>query len=332
MKRMILLLLTALLLCGCVQKQEETLPSFSLPEETAVTETTLPAETDIALPEAAFSFGELEYLEFHFNSGAGGWGTVLVIYPDGSFAGTFQDSNMGIREPEYPNGSVDLSNFTGQFSTPQWVNPYTCLLKIEQLQYEITPGTVEIREGIRYSYGTAYGLTETEELLLYLPGAPLAELPEDYLPWAFLYGYEGSELPHYGLYNPGHESGFYSLNILDNIRASVQTAEEAVASADEQLDEFSTQADMNYAAQQKYLVWDDTLNQLWRDLKTILDKDTMAALTAEELQWIEEKEKAARDAAGEYEGGSLYPTVYYSTLVDLTKQRVYELLELLPET
>lgn len=322
MKRiLLLLLLAALVLSGC-DDQEPTVPSFSDPAEITVPVTTV--------PEEAFAFSELEYLEFHFNSGAGGWGTILLIHPDGSFSGNFQDFNMGIIDPEYPNGSASFSNFSGQFDQPVWVDEHTCTLKITDLRYEQEPGTSEIQEGVLCYYDTAYGLTETEELLLYLPGTPLAELPEEYLSWANLYGYEGTELPHYGIYNPGLKSGFYSINILDTIRGIARTAEEGSAEVDLWLEESYTQADMNYAAQQKYLIWDEALNQLWQGLKGLLSEEEMRRLTNEELQWIEEKEQAALDAAAEYEGGSMYPMVYSATLADLTKQRVYELLEYLP--
>ena len=324
MKRMILLLLLAVLLCGCAEQQEETLPSFSAPAET-----TLPAVTEATASLPAFSFGALKYTEFHFNSGAGAWGTVLVINPDGSFFGTFHDSNMGIREAEYPNGSVDLSNFTGQLGQPQWVNEYTCSLKIESIQYEVAPGTVEIRDGIRYSYGTAYGLVGTEELLLYLPGAPISELPASYLPWAFLYEYEGSDFPHYGIYNPEQEQGFYGINIIANIHDQLQTAEETIAAMDAYLETHYTQADMNMHAEEEYRIWDDLLNQLWQVLKKVLPEEEMRQLTNEELQWIKDKEAAALEAAAEYEGGSMYPMVYSGTLTQLTRERVYELLELL---
>lgn len=329
-----LLLLGALLFSGCAGRKPAA-PSFEPSAETTspVAEpVTMSPETQPTAEREAFSFSQLEYLEFHFNSGAGSWGTVLVIRPDGSFFGSFQDSNMGIQEPEYPNGSVSLSDFSGQFSQPVWVDAFTCALTIDDIRYEKEPGTSEIRDGILYCYDTAYGLTETEELLLYLPGAPLAELPEEYLSWADLYEYEGAGLPHYGLYNPGHQTGFYSTNILDTIRFSVHHSEEVAAEVDIWLEEHYTQADMNYGAQQKYLIWDDTLNQLWRDLKGLLSEEEMQQLTKEELQWIKDKEAAALEAAAEYEGGSLYPTIYYSTLADLTKQRVYELLELLPKT
>lgn len=333
MKRMILLLLLAGMLAGCGKGQQETVPSFEpAAESTAATQATetMPAQT--TLPEQDFSFGDLEYTEFHFNSGAGAWGTVLTVQPDGSFTGTFQDTDMGGGEsPEYPNGCVYRSDFSGQFGQPEWTDSFTCTLRISDIQYEKEPETSEIRDGILYSYGTAYGLTETEELLLYLPGKPLETLPEEYLPWAGLYGYEGTELPYYGLYNPGLQTGFYSINILNTIRFSVQTAEEASAEVDTWLEKAYTQADMNYAAQQKYLVWDEALNQLWRDLKGLLSEAEMRRLTNEELQWIQDKEAAALEAAAEYEGGSIYPSIYYGVLSDLTRQRVYELLEYLPD-
>lgn len=332
MKRVLLVFLAALLLCGCSQEQKETLPSFAPAEETAAAETAMPTETEETVPEADFSFSDLQYTEFHFNSGVGGWGTVLVIHPDGSFTGEYYDSNMGIREAEYPNGSVDLSNFTGQLGQPQWVNEYTCSLKIESIQYEVAPGTVEIREGIRYSYGTAYGLAGTEELLLYLPGALISELPASYLPWAFLYEYEGPDLPRYGIYNPDQEQGFYGINIIANIWEQVQTAEETTAAMNAYLETHYTQADMNLHAQEKYRIWDNILNQLWQVLKKVLPEEEMRQLANEELQWIKEKEQAALDAAAEYEGGSIYPSVYYITLADLTKERVYELLERLPNS
>lgn len=332
MKRIIPLLLAVLLLGGCGGKQEETLPSFAPAEETTV-ETTAPKETEETVPKVDFSFSDLQYTEFHFNSGAGAWGTVLVIHPDGSFTGTFQDTDMGGGEaPEYPNGCVYRSDFSGNFAQPVWLDTHSCALKILDIQYAQEPGTSEIRDGILFTYDTAYGLTETEELVLYLPGTPIPELPEDYMPWAGLYGHEGTEFPHYGLYNPGHHTGFYSLNVLAKVRFSVQTAEEAAAEVDTWLEEAFTQADMNYAAQQKYLVWDEALNQLWRDLKEILGEEEMRQLTKEELQWIKEKEQAALDAAAEYEGGSMYPMVYSATLANLTRERVYELMEYLPET
>ena len=42
--------------------------------------------------EHGFTFAELRQYEFVFASGAGSWGTVLYVRPDGSFSGTFSDT------------------------------------------------------------------------------------------------------------------------------------------------------------------------------------------------------------------------------------------------
>lgn len=327
MKRWIFLLLLSLLLSGCARQEE--------PVSTTVP-TSAPIQTELSIPTTepreAVSLNELNYIEFRFNSGAGAWGTVLHISPDGSFSGNYHDSNMGEQGEGYPNGSVYSCDFTGRFSQPEQIDACIYSLRIETLQYEKEPGTEEIREGVRYSYTAAHGLTGTEEMLLYLPGAPLDKLPETYRYWcsATLYGYEGSELPHYGLYNPAQEHGFYGVDILENVRIWVQDAEKASEGLDVWLETNITQADMNLAAQDRYLIWDNTLNSLWAVLKEVLPKDTMEQLTREELAWIEEKEAAVEAAGAEVEGGSIYPAVVNGTAARLTRERVYELLEYLP--
>ena len=53
------------------------------------------------------------------------------------------------------------------------------------------------------------GLEDTEELLIYLPGAPTAELPEGFLGWVM--GSDDTaeeELPFYGLYSEARLAGF----------------------------------------------------------------------------------------------------------------------------
>ena len=327
MKRLICLLLPLLLL-GCARQKAV---------EPTTIPTTVPVQTEATVPDTKpggeLDFGDLKYIEFHFNSGAGAWGTVLHIAPDGSFSGNYHDTEMGDVGGDYPMGSVYVSDFTGRFSQPEQVNGHTFSLTIEELRYEREPGTQEIREGIRYCYSTAHGLADAEQLLMYLPGAPLKELPEEYRYWcsATLYGYEGTQLPHYGLYDPAAELGFYSMDILEEARASVRNAEEYCAGLDVWLETNLTQADMNMASQEKYQIWDRTLNDLWAVLKRVLPKEEMDQLTKEELAWIGAKETAVKAAGAEVEGGSIYPTVINTTAAQLTRERVYELLEYLPK-
>lgn len=328
MKRVLFLLLLPLLLLGCGRQEDaaSTTEATTVPVQTVVTAPPTESEENV-------SFDELKYTEFRFNSGAGAWGTVLRIAPDGSFSGNYHDSNMGEQGEGYPNGSVYLCDFTGRFSQPEQINGYTFALNIESLQYAKEPGTEEIRDGVRYCHTTAHGLTGAEELLLYLPGAPLEELPETYRYWcsATLYGYEGTELPHWGLYNSGGEFGFYAVDLLEAVRIWIRDAEKASAGLDVWLESNFTQADMNMAAQERYLIWDDALNSLWAVLKDVLPEEEMAQLTREELAWIKEKEAAVEAAGAEVEGGSIYPAVVNGTAARLTRERVYELLEYLPQ-
>ena len=57
----------------------------------------------------------------------------------------------------------------------------------------------------------------------------------------------------------------------------------------------------------------------------------MEALTIEEREWIEKKERAIREAGAKYEGGTLQPMEEALKGAELTKARVYELLEILED-
>ena len=307
MKRILLFSLVAVMLLsfsGCHREPE--FPEAS----TKITTPTLSVTEKATMPttsELEFSFSDLEHWAFQFSSGAGGWGTNLQIAADGSFSGDYHDSEMGAVAEEYPNGSIYLSVFTGKFTQPEKLDPYTYVLRPESIDYEIQPGTSQIRNGIRYCYSEAHGLANAQELLLYLPGTPIESLPEDFLLWANLYGSEESELPFYGLYDPINATGFYSFHIIDEVRAYIQGAE----AADQALNSQPADAD----AEQRYRLWDDALNELWAVLKEVLDQPAMDQLTAEQIQWIREKEQVSENTAAE-----------------MTRQRVYELLTYLPQT
>lgn len=168
----------------------------------------------------SFSFADVSRLEFWFGSGAGAWCTVLTVHNDGTFEGEYHDSDVDV---------MRLCNFTGKFSEPVRVNDYTYSARLEQIKLERTPGTEAVKDGIKIIYSEPYGLDDAEELLFYLPGAPVQELPEAYQGWMRGYGnYIGTELPFYGLYNVSGEQG-YSSYISDNTRALEESAQAAYA-------------------------------------------------------------------------------------------------------
>lgn len=161
--------------------------------------------------EAQFSFTDISNLEFWFGSGAGAWRTVLTIHDDGTFEGEYSDSDMGSAGEDHPNGVCYLSDFTGKLTEPEKVNDYTYSVRIERIELAEEPDTEEIKDGIKYIYSEPYGLDDAEELLFYLPGAPVQELPEGYRSWMMGYGeFTDTQLPFYGLYNVKAEEGFSS--------------------------------------------------------------------------------------------------------------------------
>lgn len=145
---------------------------------------------------------------FWFLSGAGGWSTELHIEEDGSFFGLYHDSDMGMTGEGYPNGTEYICNFTGKFTTPKKVNSYTYSMKIEYMEQEKTEGEEYYEDGVKYVVSTPYGLDSADEILIYLPDAPIAELPEEFLSWAFYGEPETETLECYGIYNVSGEEGF----------------------------------------------------------------------------------------------------------------------------
>ena len=180
--------------------------------------------------EDIFSFLDLQNREFYFASGAGGWRTVMRIKVDGSFSGVYSDSEMGSVGDGYPKGTYYLCEFEGVFADPVQVNDYTYSVKIAELRCLKEPETTEIIDEILYHYSTPYGIDGAEELLIYLPGAPIAELPEEYINWvqSAIADPEATELPFCGLYNATEQNGFSSYPLPDPaelFRAELATAD-----------------------------------------------------------------------------------------------------------
>ena len=174
------------------------------PEETQ--DPAKPENTDIPMVQVE-PFTNLQNHEFYFSSGAGGWATVLQINADGSFSGEYHDSDMGVSGVGYPGGTQYYCAFQGRFAVPVQVNEYTYSTRIESMNYANEVGTEQINGGVRYIYSDAYGLMNGEEILIYLPNAPLSELPEEFKNWVGRRGNQG-ELTFYGLYNVTEQTGF----------------------------------------------------------------------------------------------------------------------------
>ena len=78
--------------------------------------------------------------------------TVMELNDDGSFTGSFQDSDMGVRGEGYPKGTVYKSDFSGKFSQPEQLGQFVYSAQLEYLNLDGTPGDEYIEDGTRYIY------------------------------------------------------------------------------------------------------------------------------------------------------------------------------------
>ncbi len=330
----------ALLLCGCGGKKEEALadqPGSGIEREEVEPEK---AETEEAEAEEAkqeeFSFADFRNLEFWFCSGAGGWATILYIEEDGSFSGEWFDGELGVTGEDYPNGTIYRCDFTGQFTHPVKVNEYTYSMQISEMNYARKVGEEEIKDGVLYCYGSAYGLDDAENILIYLPGAPLKELSQEFRSWVGYYDLTSTadtELPFYALNNEASDCGFYSCDLIEEVKQDIRDAEDQAEILETSIQEETlTQAELNEKTQELYELWDRALNNVWTVLKRTKDAETMSLLTIKEREWIAQKEEAVQEAAAEFEGGSIQPMIRNQKAAEMTKIRVYELMELLDGT
>ncbi len=181
-------------------------------------------------PDAAFDlYRELSDWSFTFSSGAGGWATSLYFEPDGSFHGDYHDSEMGSTGPGYDFGTVYTCNFTGTCNDYAKISDGIYRLHIDSLEY--APANVEtIEDGVRYITADPYGLEDTDELIVYLPGVPLSQLDDGFMDWIGVQHFSQNvgesfawyedypeELPFVGIYNPAQDGyGFSSFPDCDH--------------------------------------------------------------------------------------------------------------------
>ena len=334
MKKAVFALVLALFLfsAGCQSPKTDAVQTEAT-TVAAVSEYTQEAQTvSTDAPADGFSFDTLENLEFCFASGAGGWRTVIQIQPDGSFSGTFSDSEMGSVGEGYPKGTYYVCKFNGTFTDPIRINDYTYSIGIREIRYSSEPDTSEIIDGILYCYTAPYGLESAEELLLYLPGSPTTELSQEYMQWvrSSMENADADTLPFFGLYNAAEQLGFSSYEISDPLNAYLASVEAQSDSIKHSLSQdFLTQPEMNQKSQELYTLWDDALNDLWSELKRVLPENEFAELLNEQRAWITEKEAAVAEAGKAYAGGSIYPLIVNGEAAAITEKRVYELYEIL---
>ena len=154
-----------------------------------------------------------EPTRFAFMSGAGAWSTELFLYPDGTFTGSFHDSNMGETGDGHPHGTTYICDFEGRFIITEKIDKATYALSLSELKTDQTPGKDWwIEDQILYRAAEPYGLEDGETFFLYTPKKATADLSEMFLSWWPL-RFENQQpeaLGCYGIENVEAETGFFS--------------------------------------------------------------------------------------------------------------------------
>lgn len=163
---------------------------------------------------------QLEGQRFEFASGAGGWGTELIMEKDGAFTGSYHDSEMGETGEDYPDGTVYGCSFHGTISDLIPVDEYTWMagITVEQDEGQV-PEAIE--DGIRYVTAAAYGLEKARNVTIFLPGTPVERLPEGFIPWSHLEEIdpEATTIPYYAIWNEEDKAGFVSDPVSETLTA-----------------------------------------------------------------------------------------------------------------
>lgn len=87
-----------------------------------------------------------------------------------------------------------------------------------------------------------------------------------------------------------------------------------------------TTLDMREASSIEYTSWDGLLNEVYGVLEKQLYKEEMDKLRVEQIEWLTIRDSKAEESAKEFEGGTMEPLAYTSSLAESTKERCYELI------
>ncbi|PLS27792.1 PASTA domain-containing protein [Bifidobacterium parmae] len=159
--------------------------------------------------------------EYGMGSGAGAWGASLTISEDGTFKGSYYDTDMGDMGDDHPNGSRSESNYTGRFKSAKKNSDGTYTLQCDASAFKVDGeiGTSRIEDGMQVTTVKPAGMDPCGEFTLYPKGYDTAQLSDDQLMFSGGLGStvaNSSELPGPALYNTESSDMEYTFFDLGN--------------------------------------------------------------------------------------------------------------------
>lgn len=144
-----------------------------------------PAEEEFAAPKPAPSLSETLFANnfgmFTFATNVGAWQTNLEILNDGTFSGSYRDTDM-VGGDGYL-ATMYRANYSGKFSALEEISPTVYKLRMDELVYENDQEEI-VDDLLVVPAEEASGLPDAANCIvydwyLYLPGQSVAELPEN---------------------------------------------------------------------------------------------------------------------------------------------------------
>lgn len=278
------------------------------------------------------TFEDLSELQFEFMSGAGGWSEEFTIEKDGYFTGQYHDSDMGSTGEGYDGGTMYFSSYSGYFTDLVKINDYTYEMTLEDISYDYTVDTEEIKDDILYIYTESYCLGGTDTFRIYLEGTPVSEISEEVYSWLNMANNDETELTMVAIADEINGYGIYSyerLSPLEDAQMTYDTYKESYDYYNELLEDANSTLEMNEYSQTMYEFSDECLNYIWNLVKNNTDEEDFAEILEEQRDWIDEKEEKIEEIEEEYNGATLQGPTINITLAEMTMERCEELIEYL---
>lgn len=92
-----------------------------------------------------------------------------------------------------------------------------------------------------------------------------------------------------------------------------------------------TQAELNECAARQFRDADEDLAHIYNEIAASLSPGILESLEAEQSAWMQLREAHCDSLASEYEGGSIYPLMYYNCLREMVENRITELRMQFPD-
>ena len=280
--------------------------------------------------DSTITFEDLAKYSYSFTSGAGGWEDDFDIEKDGSFQGSYHDSDMGDTGDGYPDGTFYYCEYEGHFENIQKVDEFTYKMHLKDITI-LNDDKEKIEDGMKYVPSEPYALANGDEIEIYLPGKPVSEIDEEVQHWIFIDAQNQQDtLENLALVNVNENQGITSYTRMtpkEDAESTYNTYKESYDYYADQLSEAATTVDMVDATSNQIRVSDECLNDIWRIIKYNTDEATFNKALEEQRQWLKDRDASAERATAEHLGGSQAAVDYNDIYATMTMERCKELLK-----